>query len=132
VSTSAISTAAAAVTDFMGESVGGEDRGGEKENSDTHKHNGNNNGNGNGNSDRDHKTNKKLSTVWEKILEKNNYEDAINCSRNSTIMNNNNRNENRFPLLGIQRSVTAAGNAAGGLRCIYIYSYIHIRICRYV
>lgn len=132
--TSALMTAAAAVTDFTGDSVGGEDGGGrgEKKNTDTLKHNGN--GNSNGNNDRDHKVNKKLCTVWEKILEKNNYEDAINYIKNDLLMyvrDNQPRFENRFPLLGIQRSVTAAGNAAGGLRyynILYMFTCINIYI----
>jgi hypothetical protein len=93
-SSSAVSTSnnATASSDL----VCGEDVGRESNNSDTHYYS---------NSD---SHNKKLSSVWDKILEKNNYEDAIDCCKNSTIMDGNKRFENRFPLLGIQRSATTA------------------------
>ena len=54
----------------------------------------------------------RLPSVWERVTEKYRYSEAINHLRNKTVMNNG-KSETRFPQLGIQRSVTAATNAAG-------------------
>ena len=54
----------------------------------------------------------KTPSVWEKISEKYRYSDAVNYLLNRGVANVP-KGENRFPQLGIQRSVTAATNAAG-------------------
>jgi hypothetical protein len=76
---------------------------------------------------------KQSSSVWDRILEKYDYEDAINHIKNNLIMdsrNNEPRFENRFPLLGIQRSVRAVGNLAGESKKVRVYIYVYM--CKHV
>ena len=89
----------------------------------------NGNGNGNGNSainendinstsnqknsqnSQDKERTKKVPSVWEKVLEKYRYPQAMNNLTNKFISNQ--KFENNFPQIGIQRTVTAAVSAEG-------------------
>ena len=104
-------------------------------NSNTNSNSNNSNGsNGNGacngtnhnghNQDKDRV--KKTATVWEKILEKYRYNDALDYHKTKNMMNGQNF-ENRFPQLGIQRSVTAASSAEG-LRWVVFARFCHFSI----
>jgi hypothetical protein len=60
---------------------------------------------------------KKILTVYERLLEKYRYLDVCNVMKNKNIMEKNNAiYKNRFPQIGIQRSVTQLSIAAGGQR----------------
>ena len=68
----------------------------------------------------------RLPSVWERVTEKYRYSEAISHLRNRAAMNGG-KIDNRFPQLGIQRSVTAATNASG-IRygnVLYLMYFIH-------
>ena len=67
--------------------------------------------NNNQNHDREKDKVKRPPSIWEKIIEKYRWADAVNYTRNREIMSD--KFENRFPQVGIQRSVTAATSAEG-------------------
>ena len=74
--------------------------------------NGNSNSNGHNVTEKEKAKKEKGPSFWAQVSEKYRFTDAINYLKNKNLMQSK---ENRFPQLGIQRSVTAA-SSQGGMR----------------